>query len=54
MRIFLWKDHAKHIKKNVFESIGIFYEVRDYLSKQSLSSLYYAYIDTSLNSANIL
>ena len=50
MRIFLGKDHAKHIKKkNVFENIGMFYEVRDYLSKQSLLSLYYAFIDTSVN-----
>ena len=41
-----WKDHIKYAENKIFKNTGILYKARDYLSKESLLSLYYAYIDT--------
>ena len=48
-----WKDHIKYIEKKISKNIGISYKARDYLSKESLLSSYYAYIHTYINYANL-
>ena len=52
MRIFYGKN-ILNIRKQNFQNIGILYKARDYLSKESLFSLYYAYIHTYVNYANL-
>ena len=48
-----WKDHIKYTENKISKNIGISYKARDYLSKESLLSLYYAYIHTYINYANL-
>ena len=49
----LWKYHIKYSENKFSKNIGISYKVRDYFSQQSLLSLYYAYILTYVNYANL-
>ena len=44
-----WKDHIEYIGNKISKNIGILYKARDYLSKESLLPLYYAYINTYVN-----
>ena len=39
-----WKDHIKYTENKISKNIGILYKARDYLSKESLLSLYYSHI----------
>ena len=48
-----WKDHIKYNENKISKNTGILYKVRDYLSKESLLSLYYTYIHTYVNYANL-
>ena len=48
-----WKDHIKYAENKIYKNTGILHKARDYLSKESLLSLYYAYIDTYKNFANL-
>ena len=48
-----WKDHIKYTENKISKNIGILYKARDYLSKESLLSLYYTYIHTYINYANL-
>ena len=48
-----WKDHIKYIEKKISKNMGISYKARDYLTMESLLSLYYAYIHTYINYANL-
>ena len=48
-----WKDHIEYIGNKISKNIGILYKARDYLSKESLLSLYYAYINTYVNYATL-
>ena len=48
-----WKDHIKYTENKISKNIGILFKARDYLSKESLLSLYYAYIHTYVNYANL-
>ena len=41
-----WKGHIKYAENKISKNIEILYKARDYLSKESLLLLYYAYIDT--------
>ena len=49
----LWEDRIKYTENKISKSIGILYKARDYLSKESLLSLYYAFIHTYINYANL-
>ena len=49
----LWKDHIKYTENKTSKNIGILSKARDYLSNKSLLSLYYAYIHTYVNYANL-
>ena len=48
-----WKDHIKYTENKISKNTGILYKVKDYLSKQSLLPLYYTYIHTYVNYANL-
>ena len=48
-----WKDHIKYTENKISKNIGILYKARDYLSKESLVSLYYACIHTYLDYVNL-
>ena len=39
-----WKDQIKYTENKISKNMRILYKARDYLSKKSLLSLYYAYI----------
>ena len=41
-----WKDHIKYTGNTISKNVGILLKARDYLSKESLLSLYYAFIHT--------
>ena len=41
-----WKDHIKYTEYKISKNIVILCKARDYLSQESLLSLYYAYIHT--------
>ena len=47
------KDHIKYNEKKISKNIGILYKARDYLSKESLLSLFYAYINTNVDYVNL-
>ena len=48
-----WKEHIKHIENKIAKNIGILYKAKPYLNKGSLLSLYFSYIHTYLNYANV-
>ena len=39
-----WTQHIGHVKNKVSKGIGIMYRARNYLTKNSLKSLYFSYI----------
>ena len=39
-----WTQHIAHVKNKVSKGIGIMYRARNYLTKNSLKSLYFSYI----------
>ena len=48
-----WKDHIKYIENKVAKNIGLLYRAKLFLDKNSLLTLYYSYIHTYLNYANL-
>ena len=48
-----WKQHIKILSSKIFKSIGILYKSRDVLSKQCLKQLYFSFIHSYVNYANI-
>ena len=53
MRIFYGKTTLNIWKSKISKNIGILYKARNYLSTESLLSLYYVYIHTYVNYANL-
>ena len=53
MRIFQGKTTLNVPRIKISKNIGILYKARDSLSKEGLLSLYFAYIHTYINSANL-
>ena len=43
----------RYTENKISKNIGILYKARDYLSKESSLSLYYAYIHTYISYANL-
>ena len=39
-----WTQHIAHVRNKVSNGIGIMYRARNYLTKNSLKSLYFSYI----------
>ena len=48
-----WKAHIDYISTKISKSIGILYKSRKYLCKKDLTQLYYSFVHTYLNYANI-
>ena len=49
----LWKKHIKYFENKIAENIGIMYRAKSVLDKELLSALYYSYIVSYLNYANL-
>ena len=48
-----WKSHIKYIEKKLQKSIGLLFKGKPFLNKQSFLSLYYSYIHSYINYANV-
>ena len=48
-----WKDHIKCVETRVAKNIGLLYRAKLFLDKNLLLTLYYSYIHTYLNYANL-
>ena len=48
-----WNDHIHAIEKKHAENIGLLYRPRQFLDKESLKTIYFSYIHSYLNYANI-
>ena len=48
-----WKQHIDILSSKISKSIGILYKSRDVLSKQCLNQLYFSFIHSYVNYANI-
>ena len=48
-----WKQHIKNLSSKISKSIGILYKSRDVLSKQCPKQLYFSFIHSYVNYANI-
>ena len=48
-----WKSHIKYIENKIAKTIGLLFEAKPFLNKQSLLSLYYLYIHSYINYANV-
>ena len=49
-----WKHHIDTISNKVSKSIGILYKAREILDKRSLKQLYFSFINSYINYANIV
>ena len=48
-----WKNHIDLIENKIAKSIGLLYKARKFLNLSNLKTLYFSYIHTYLNYANI-
>ena len=48
-----WKEHIKHTENKIAKNLGLLYNVRPFLERNALLALYYSYIQTYINYANI-
>ena len=48
-----WKQHIEILSSEISKSVGILYKSRDVLSKQCLNQLYFSFIHSYVNYANI-
>ena len=48
-----WNDHIHAIEKKLAKNIGLLYRARQFLDKESLKTIYFSYIHSHLNYANI-
>ena len=48
-----WKEHIKYLENKIAKNIGLMYRAKPFLDKESLSALYYSYIHSYLNYANL-
>ena len=48
-----WNDHIHAIKKKLAKNIGLLYRARQFLDKESPKTIYFSYIHSYLNYANI-
>ena len=49
-----WKEHLKLTENKVPKNIGLIYKARSYLNKDSLLALYFSYIHSYINYANLV
>ena len=48
-----WKEHIKHTENKIAKNLGRLYKARPFLERSALLALYYSYIQTYINYANI-
>ena len=48
-----WKEYIKCIENKIAKNLSLFYKSRPFLEKNALLALYYSYIQTYINYANI-
>ena len=48
-----WKEHIKYLVNKIAENTGLMYRAKPFLDKESLLALYYSYIHSYLNYANL-
>ena len=48
-----WKDHIKIVENKLAKNIALLYRVNQYLNESSLKTVYFSYIHSYLNYANI-
>ena len=48
-----WRDHVKTVENKLSKNIGLLYQVKQFLDENSLKALYFSYINSYLNYANI-
>ena len=48
-----WKEHIRYTENKIAKNIGLLYRAEPFLGKHSLLTLYYSYIHTYLNYANL-
>ena len=48
-----WKEHIKTTEKKLAKNIGLLYRAKPYLDEMSLKTIYFSYIHSYLNYANI-
>ena len=49
-----WKEHLKLTENKVAKNIGLIYKAKPYLNKDSLLALYFSYIHSYINYANLV
>ena len=48
-----WKDHIRTVENKIAKNIGLLYRTKQLLNTNSIKSIYFSYIHTYLNYANI-
>ena len=48
-----WKEHIKYLENKIAKNIGLMFTAKPFLDKESLLALYYSYIHSYLNYANL-
>ena len=48
-----WKEHIKYTENKIAKNLGLLYKARLFLERNALLALYYSYIQTYINYANI-
>ena len=49
-----WKEHLKLTENKVAKNIGLIYKAKPFLNKDSLLALYFSYIHSYINYANLV
>ena len=49
-----WKEHLKLIENKISKNKGLIHKARPYLNKDSVLALYFSYIHSSINYANLV
>ena len=49
-----WKEHLKLTENKIAKNIGLIYKAKRYLNKNSLLALYFSYIHSYINYANLV
>ena len=48
-----WRDHIKTVENKLSKNIGLLYQAKQFLDENSLKTLYFSYMHSYLNYANI-
>ena len=48
-----WKEHIKYTVNKIAKNLGLLYKARPFIERNALLALYYSYIQTYINYANI-